>query len=314
MASALGSIFARTYAGHTGVDPYTTAVSDVYQDLFGEGIFTGKGLYDVDAFRRRSTAACRRTRCSRTICSKACTRARRSSRTSRSSTTTRRACSRTHAAQHRWVRGDWQILQLALARRPYAPGPRAQPAARSSRAGRSSTTCAGASSGPRPWRCSSPAGSRCPDVRGCGRWRRSPPSASRCISGWPKYSPGPRGRSAWSRVLAHRRGEHPHGRGPVRAPSHVPREPGRPRWSTRSSSRSSRLAITRRRCSNGRPPSSVARPRAAEPPALLLADGREPRRRARRAGARAHQAARRPWPSRSRSSRCGRGAARSRSG
>ncbi|HYB94655.1 MAG TPA: glucoamylase family protein [Vicinamibacterales bacterium] len=50
MASAAGSLFARTYAGHTGVDPYTTAVSDVYQDLFGEGIFTGKGLYDVDAF------------------------------------------------------------------------------------------------------------------------------------------------------------------------------------------------------------------------------------------------------------------------
>ena len=51
MASALGSTFARTYAGHTGVDPYTTAVSDVYQDIFDEGIFTGKGLYDVDAFR-----------------------------------------------------------------------------------------------------------------------------------------------------------------------------------------------------------------------------------------------------------------------
>ena len=50
MASAAGSLFARTYAGHTGVDPYTTAVSDVYQDLFKEGIFTGKGLYDVDAF------------------------------------------------------------------------------------------------------------------------------------------------------------------------------------------------------------------------------------------------------------------------
>ena len=50
MASAAGSRFARTHAGDTGVDPYTTAVSDVYQDLFGEGIFTGKGLYDVDAF------------------------------------------------------------------------------------------------------------------------------------------------------------------------------------------------------------------------------------------------------------------------
>jgi len=50
MSSASGSLFARLYAGHTGVDPYTTAVSDTYQDLFGEGIFTGKGLYDVDAF------------------------------------------------------------------------------------------------------------------------------------------------------------------------------------------------------------------------------------------------------------------------
>ncbi len=50
MASAAGSLFARVYAGHTGVDPYTTAVSDTYQDLFNEGTFTGKGLYDVDAF------------------------------------------------------------------------------------------------------------------------------------------------------------------------------------------------------------------------------------------------------------------------
>ena len=50
MASAAGSLFSRLYAGHTGVDPYTTAVSDTYQDVFAEGIFTGKGLYDVDAF------------------------------------------------------------------------------------------------------------------------------------------------------------------------------------------------------------------------------------------------------------------------
>src|SRR4029079_11509594 len=48
--SAGGSTFARLYSGHTGVDPYSTAVSDTYQDLFAEGIFTGKGLYDVDAF------------------------------------------------------------------------------------------------------------------------------------------------------------------------------------------------------------------------------------------------------------------------
>ena len=52
MASAEQSVFARLYAGHTGVDPYTTAVSDTYQDLFNEGIYTGKGLYDVDAFMK----------------------------------------------------------------------------------------------------------------------------------------------------------------------------------------------------------------------------------------------------------------------
>ncbi len=51
LASAGGSLFARIYSGHTGVDPYTTAVSDTYQDLFGAGTFTGKGLYDVDAFQ-----------------------------------------------------------------------------------------------------------------------------------------------------------------------------------------------------------------------------------------------------------------------
>jgi cyclic beta-1,2-glucan synthetase len=49
-ASASGSLFSRVYSGHTGVDPYTRAVSDAYQDLFGEGSYTGKGLYDVDAF------------------------------------------------------------------------------------------------------------------------------------------------------------------------------------------------------------------------------------------------------------------------
>ena len=34
----------------SGLDPYAAAVSDVYQDLFGEGSYTGKGIYDVDAF------------------------------------------------------------------------------------------------------------------------------------------------------------------------------------------------------------------------------------------------------------------------
>lgn len=45
-----GSLFLRVFARATGIDPYAAAVSDVYQDLFGEGSYTGKGIYDVDAF------------------------------------------------------------------------------------------------------------------------------------------------------------------------------------------------------------------------------------------------------------------------
>ncbi|HTN50234.1 MAG TPA: glucoamylase family protein [Burkholderiaceae bacterium] len=45
-----GTRFQQLFSGNAGVDPYTFQVSDVYQDLFGEGTFTGKGLYDVDAF------------------------------------------------------------------------------------------------------------------------------------------------------------------------------------------------------------------------------------------------------------------------
>ena len=45
-----GSLFLRVFSRATGIDPYAAAVSDVYQDLFGEGSYTGKGIYDVDAF------------------------------------------------------------------------------------------------------------------------------------------------------------------------------------------------------------------------------------------------------------------------
>jgi len=50
--SAGQSLFAQVFSGDTGVDLYTRAVSDVYQDLFGEGIYAGKGIYDVAAFER----------------------------------------------------------------------------------------------------------------------------------------------------------------------------------------------------------------------------------------------------------------------
>ena len=45
-----GSAYQRVFSGPGGMDPYAAASSDVYQDLFGEGSYTGKGIYDVDAF------------------------------------------------------------------------------------------------------------------------------------------------------------------------------------------------------------------------------------------------------------------------
>lgn len=45
-----GSLYQRVFSAPGGLDPYAAAISDVYQDLFGEGSYTGKGIYDVDTF------------------------------------------------------------------------------------------------------------------------------------------------------------------------------------------------------------------------------------------------------------------------
>jgi len=50
--SANASSFTKIFAGQGGIDPYTTTISDVYQDAFGEGIFTGKGIYEIDIFKK----------------------------------------------------------------------------------------------------------------------------------------------------------------------------------------------------------------------------------------------------------------------
>ncbi len=118
MASAAGSLFARLYAGHTGVDPYTTAVSDTYQDLFGEGSFTGKGLYDVDAFM----AALEGRVPENTLLSHDLFEgiyARTALVTDVEVVDDYPASVLAHARrEHRWVRGDWQILRWLF---PWVP-------------------------------------------------------------------------------------------------------------------------------------------------------------------------------------------------
>jgi cyclic beta-1,2-glucan synthetase len=119
-ASAAGSLFARLFAGHTGVDPYTTAVSDTYQDVFGEGLFTGKGLYDVDTF----TAALEGRVPENSLLSHDLfegLHARVALVTDVEVVDDYPSSVLAHARrQHRWTRGDWQILAWLL---PYVPSP-----------------------------------------------------------------------------------------------------------------------------------------------------------------------------------------------
>ena len=112
-----GSLHQRVFSGPGGMDPYAAAVSDVYQDLFGEGSYTGKGIYDVDAFE----AALRgrvpeNTLLSHDLFEGVFARAGLASDVevveevpSRYDVIGKR--------QHRWTRGDWQLLPWIVGHR-----------------------------------------------------------------------------------------------------------------------------------------------------------------------------------------------------
>ena len=111
-----GSLFQRVFSGPGGMDPYAAAVSDVYQDLFGEGSYTGKGIYDVDAFEAALTGRVpENVLLSHDLLEGLFARAGLASDVevveefpSRYDVAARR--------QHRWTRGDWQLLPWALGR------------------------------------------------------------------------------------------------------------------------------------------------------------------------------------------------------
>ncbi|MGQ0641271.1 MAG: GH36-type glycosyl hydrolase domain-containing protein [Gemmatimonadaceae bacterium] len=123
LASAHRSRFAALHSGHPGVDPYTTAVSDVYQDLYGEGSFTGKGIYDVDAFEQATHGRFpENTLLSHDLIEGNYARAGLATDINvyDDYPATYLAFSR---RKHRWIRGDWQLLQWLTARVPGPDGP-----------------------------------------------------------------------------------------------------------------------------------------------------------------------------------------------
>ncbi len=104
------SLFQSIFSGPSGIDPYAFAVSDVYQDMFGEGSYSGKGIYDVAAFE---TTLENRVGENRLLshdlfegiyarCGLATDVEVVEEFPSRYDVAT--------ARQHRWTRGDWQLL------------------------------------------------------------------------------------------------------------------------------------------------------------------------------------------------------------
>jgi cyclic beta-1,2-glucan glucanotransferase len=110
LTSAALSLFTRIFSGNAGVDPYTTAISDVYQDLFGEGIFCGKGIYDLHTFQQvLEGRVADNTLLSHDLFEGSFARCGLVSDIELFDDYPARY--NTYSArQHRWVRGDWQLL------------------------------------------------------------------------------------------------------------------------------------------------------------------------------------------------------------
>lgn len=126
LSSTNRSHYAWLYGGDAGVDPYTRVVSDIYQDLFYEGSFIGKGIYDVDAFEQ---AVCGRFPENRILSHDLLEGCYARAGLLSDVQLYEEFPSRYRAdvsRRHRWIRGDWQLASWLLWRVP-GPGGGHQP-------------------------------------------------------------------------------------------------------------------------------------------------------------------------------------------
>ena len=154
-----GSLFQRIFSSMSGIDPYAAAVSDVYQDLFGEGSYAGKGIYDIDAFEAALAGRVPdSTLLSHDLFEGIFARAGLASDIEVVEEFPARY-DVDALRHHRWARGDWQLL-------PWIVRPRADGRRRSERKRASRRSAAG--------RCSTICGERC----------RRRPACCRLLAGW----------------------------------------------------------------------------------------------------------------------------------
>ncbi len=112
--------YARLHGGEPGIDPYTRVVSDVYQDVFQEGSFIGKGIYDVDAFEWSLKGRFPENRIlSHDLLEGCYARAGLLSDVQVYEEYPSRYGADVNR-RYRWIRGDWQLAGWLL---PWAPGP-----------------------------------------------------------------------------------------------------------------------------------------------------------------------------------------------
>jgi cyclic beta-1,2-glucan synthetase len=125
LPSTSASAFSRLFADAVGIDPYTQAVSDLYQDLCGEGSYHGKGIYDVRAFSRVLSGRFPEARVlSHDLIEGAHVRVGLASDIELFDEFPQGYQGYSKRA-HRWIRGDWQIADWLLPRVPQADGGRA---------------------------------------------------------------------------------------------------------------------------------------------------------------------------------------------
>jgi DNA-binding Xre family transcriptional regulator len=104
------SRFTLAFGGQSGLDSYSTVISDIYQDIFNQGIYTGKGIYHVQAFHYLLHDVIKENRVLSHDLLESCFARTAFSSTARIMDTFPSSVLSYIKREHRWIRGDWQLI------------------------------------------------------------------------------------------------------------------------------------------------------------------------------------------------------------